>query len=54
VVLGAKADQGRLDVPKLLCVPLTGQRVPGQRFEDLPGDGLLNAANVGLGLFGPT
>ena len=24
VVLGAKADQGRLDVPKLLCVPIAG------------------------------
>src|SRR5580700_7529512 len=53
VVLGAKADHGRLDIPKLLSVALACLCVAGQRFENLQGDGPLDAANVGPGLFGP-
>src|SRR5580692_677385 len=53
VVLGAKTHQRRLDIPKLLRVPLAGPGVAGQSFEDLQGNWLFNAANVGLGLLGP-
>ncbi|MGA2156692.1 MAG: hypothetical protein ABSH37_19960, partial [Bryobacteraceae bacterium] len=53
MVLSAKADQGWLDVPKLLGVPLAGQCVPSQRSQDLQSDRLLDAANVGFGLFRP-
>lgn len=31
-VLGTEPDQGRLGVPKLLCVPVAGLGVAGQRF----------------------
>ena len=35
VVLGAKAEYWRLDIPKLLGVALVGLRVARQRLEDL-------------------
>jgi hypothetical protein len=53
MVLGAKADHGRLDIPKLLSVPLASLRVAGQRLKNLQRDGPLNAANIGPGLFRP-
>src|ERR1035437_2780806 len=53
VVLGSQAHQGRLDIAKLLCVPLAGLGITRQRLEGLQGDGLLNAVNVWLGLLGP-
>ena len=53
MILGAETDQGRLDIPKLLCVALARLGVAGQRFQDLQRDGPLNAADIGLGLFGP-
>jgi len=53
VLLGAEADHWRFDVPKLLGIALAGLGVAGQCFENLPGDWLLNAADIGFGLFGP-
>ena len=53
MILGAETDQRRLDVPKLLCIALPSLGLAGQRLEDLQGNGLFNAADIGLGLFGP-
>jgi len=53
VILGTKPNQWRFYAPKLLCVPLPGLGLAGQRFEDLSSDRLFNAADVGFGLHGP-
>jgi hypothetical protein len=53
VILGTEPDERRLDPPKLFRVACAVLGVARQRFEDLQGDGPLNAANVGFGLFGP-
>lgn len=53
MVLSAQADHGRNDAFELLGRAFAGKNVAAQGLENLDGDGLLDAANVGLGLVGP-
>ena len=53
VILGAQANERRFDTTKLLRVACAGAGIARRRPEDLQSDGLLDAADVGSGLFGP-
>ncbi len=53
MVLSAQADHGRSDAFELPGRALAGENVAAQGLENLDGDGLLDTANVCLGLVGP-
>jgi hypothetical protein len=53
MVLSAQPDHGRSDALELFGCAFAGKNVAAQGLENLDGDGLLDAANVGLGLVGP-
>jgi len=53
VVLSAESDQRRRDAFELLCSAFIRQDVPTQGLQNLKRDGLLNAADIGLGLVSP-
>jgi len=53
MVLSAQSNHGRSDALELFGCAFAGKNVAAQGLENLDGDGLLDAANVGLGLVGP-
>jgi hypothetical protein len=53
VVADAEAELGRLDVLEALDVAFAGLHIAGQRVEDTEGGGLIDDAELRLGLAAP-
>lgn len=53
MVLSAEADQGRGNALEFLGAAFSREQVAAEGLKNLDGYGLLNTADIGLGLIGP-